>query len=179
VSWHDEGPVATAIMGLTPAQRLELWTQHQAAFGMFNSGDKATIGRMCVGRDGRAATDAAADVRMELATDGLGTDEDGVLAGVATAGNRRDELARIEATLRSGRGPEGRPLTEAQRQALERRGAEIGDVNTLLTPRTGLPAGSPRTASSARSRTTWTRAPSTPRSPRHTPVRSPAPSRGC
>ena len=51
--WDDEGPVATAIMGLTPAQRRELWTQHQTAFGMFNDDDKATIGRMCAGGDGR------------------------------------------------------------------------------------------------------------------------------
>lgn len=133
--WDDEGPVASAIMNLRPSERLELWTRHQSAFAMFNEHDKAQIGRMCQRSDGTAATDAdAVGVRMELATDGLGTDEDGVLAAVAAAGSRRDELARIDETLRSGRGPSGRPLTESQRQALERRRTEIGDIDGLLTP---------------------------------------------
>ncbi|MFN7897273.1 MAG: DUF4157 domain-containing protein [Cyanobacteriota bacterium] len=133
--FDDEGAAATAIMNLRPNDRLALWQQHQSAFAMFDDHDRAQIGRMCQAADGTAATDtAAARVRMELATDGPGTDEEGVLAAVATAGNRRDELARIAETLRSGRGPNGVPLTERERLSLERRRAEIGDINGLLTP---------------------------------------------
>lgn len=136
--WDDEGPAASAILGLTPAQRLELWTRHQDAFGMFNERDRAQIGRMCQGPGGAPATDAdAARVRMELATDGLGTDEDGVRTAIATAGNRRDELERIRTALASGRGDGGQPLTEAQRRVLERRLDELGDVGALLTPTAG------------------------------------------
>lgn len=137
--WDDEGPVATAIMGLSPAQRLELWKDHNAAFSMFNAADKATIGRMCAGSDGKTATNdaTAASVRMELATDGLGTDEDGALAAVAFAGSRRDEQARNQAALDSRRGADGKPLTDAQRRELDQRQAEIGNVNGLLTPRAG------------------------------------------
>lgn len=133
--FDDEGPVATAILNLQPDDRLALWQQHQSAFGMFDDHDKAQIGRMCQAADGSAVTDtAAARVRMELATDGPGTDEEGVLAAVATAGNRRDELARIVQTMHSGRGPNGLPLTERERLSLERRRAEIGDIKGLLTP---------------------------------------------
>jgi hypothetical protein len=133
--FDDEGAAATAIMNLRPNDRLTLWQQHQSAFAMFDDHDRAQIGRMCQAADGTAASDtAAARVRMELATDGPGTDEEGVLAAVATAGNRRDELARIVETLRSGRGPNGVPLTERERLSLERRRAEIGDINALLTP---------------------------------------------
>jgi len=133
--FDDEGPVATAILNLRPDDRLALWQQHQSAFGMFDDHDKAQIGRMCQAADGSAVTDtAAARVRMELATDGPGTDEEGVLAAVATAGNRRDELARIVQTMHSGRGPNGLPLTERERLSLERRRAEIGDIKGLLTP---------------------------------------------
>jgi len=133
--FDDEGAAATAIMNLRPNDRLALWQQHQSAFAMFDDHDKAQIGRMCLAADGTAASDtAAARVRMELATDGPGTDEEGVLAAVATAGNRRDELARIVETLRSGRGPNGVPLTKRERLSLERRRAEIGDIKALLTP---------------------------------------------
>jgi len=133
--FDDEGVAATAIMNLRPNDRLTLWQQHQSAFAMFDDHDRAQIGRMCQAADGTAASEtAAARVRMELATDGPGTDEEGVLAAVATAGNRRNELARIVETLRSGRGPNGVPLTEGERLSLERRRAEIGDINGLLTP---------------------------------------------
>jgi hypothetical protein len=133
--WDDEGPAATAIMRLSPAQREALWTQHQDAFGMFSDGDRAKIRRMCVHDDGTAATDAdALSARMELATDGAGTDEDGVLAAVGAAGNRRDELARINASLASGTGADGAPLSPAARHALEQRRSEIGDIDGLLAP---------------------------------------------
>lgn len=139
--WDDEGPVATAVMGLTPTQRVQLWTDHQALVrAMFSWDDSEQIRRMCVTDDGEMATDTdAARVRMQLATDGAGTDEEGVVAAVASAGNSRDELARINATLGGDppRGADGEVLTAAQIAALQRRRTEFGDPSTLLTPQTG------------------------------------------
>ena len=123
--FDDEGPAATAILGLTSAQRAELWNNHQADFEMFDV-DMDRVRQMCVGDEGEAVTDATAlDHRMRLATDGAGTDEEGVLAAVAVAGSRRDELAEINRALESGVGPNRVPLTETQRAVLSER-REIG-----------------------------------------------------
>lgn len=137
--WDDEGPVATAILGLSTANRRALWENHEsdirAMFGsIWSDHDIDQVRRMCMGD----ATEAA-EVRMELATDGAGTDEEGVLAAVAAAGNIRDELATINAQLAGDppRGRDGEPLTEAQIAALRRRQAEIGDPSRILTPETG------------------------------------------
>lgn len=93
---------------------------------------------MCVNDRGEATTDAAAArVRMELATDGPGTDEDGVRAALGNATSRRDEQARIREALRTGRDEHGLPLTPARRAELERRRDEIGDVDSLLTATPG------------------------------------------
>lgn len=132
--WDDEGPVANAILSLTPADRARLWNDNPDAFGMFNDEDKAKIGRMCVARGDVPATEAdALQARMELATDGWGTDEEGVQAAVGVAGSRRDELARIDAALQTGTTADGNELTPLQRTALERRKVELGDIDGLLT----------------------------------------------
>jgi hypothetical protein len=136
--WDDEGPAATAILSLTPSQRAALWNEHPDVFGMFNETDKARIQRMCIGTDGAPATDAEAlEARMELATEGAGTDEDGVIAAIGMAGSRRDERARIDAALASGRAADGTPLSPTAREALQRRRDEIGDVEGLLTATPG------------------------------------------
>ncbi len=136
--WDDEGPAATAILSLTPAQRAELWNEHPDAFGMFNGTDINLIEQMCVGADGEAVTDAQAlAARMELATEGAGTDEEGVIAAIGIAGSRRDERARIAEALKSGCAADGTPLSPAACEALQRRYDEIGKVEGLLTARPG------------------------------------------
>ena len=137
--WDDEGPVATAVMNLTPRQRVQLWNDYEhLVTAMFSWNDREQIRRMCITDTGEMATDTdAARVRMELATDGAGTDEDGVLAAVAVAGSRRDEAARIDEALASGTAPDGTPLTEDQRATLERRFDEIGDIDGLLSASEG------------------------------------------
>lgn len=140
--WDDEGPVATAILSLSPAERAHLWNDYPNSFGMFNEADLDRIHRMCitVGDDGvaRMTTDAEAlTARMELATEGVATDEEGVLAAIAVAGNRRDELAQIEQAIDTGSAQDGLPLTPDQRAVLGRRRNEIGNVVGLLTPITG------------------------------------------
>lgn len=136
--FDDEGPAATAVMRLTPAQRAQLWREHPDAFAMFSDHDREQLRRMCVNERGEATTDAAAArVRMELATDGPGTDEDGVRAALGSATSRRDEQARIREALRTGRDEHGLPLTPARRAELERRRDEIGDVDSLLTATPG------------------------------------------
>lgn len=135
--WDDEGPVATAILGLTRSERVRLWIEHdRLVTAMFSWDDREQIRRMCVTDTGDAASDTdALKVRMELATEGLGTDEAGVTAAIATAGSRRDERARIVQVLASGTAPDGSALTDRQRADLELRRDEIGDVEgTLLTP---------------------------------------------
>lgn len=136
--FDDEGPAATAVMRLTPAQRAQLWREHSEAFAMFSEHDREQLRRMCVNERGEATTDtAAARVRMELATDGPGTDEEGVLAALGSATSRRDERARIVEALRTGRDERGVPLTPARRAELERRRDEIGEVDSLLTATPG------------------------------------------
>ncbi|HUQ03195.1 MAG TPA: DUF4157 domain-containing protein [Kofleriaceae bacterium] len=139
--FDDEGPGATAIMNLTSTQRADLWNNHRDAFAMFSGdpddteSDLGRIRRMCVGADGESAVtdDRAIEARMELATVGSGTDEEGALAAVGAAGSRRDELAEIDEAIRSGQGANGAPLTATQIEELEQRRDEIGDVGRLLT----------------------------------------------
>jgi hypothetical protein len=136
--WDDEGPAATAILSLTPAQRATLWKENPNAFGMFNEADRARIKQMCVGANNQPVTDAAAlEARMALATEGLGTDEEGVMAAIGMAGSRRDERARIATVLKSKRAADGTPLSQTVSEALQRRLREIGDVESLLTVKTG------------------------------------------
>jgi len=137
--YDNEGPVATAILTLSPAQRVQMWRDYEHLItSMFSAGDKQQIRAMCITDDGEMATDAdALRVRMELATDGLGTDEEGVTAAVATAGSRRDERARIAHALESGVDLDGTPLTTERRRVLETRRDRIGDVQgELLTAET-------------------------------------------
>ncbi|ACY13359.1 hypothetical protein Hoch_0733 [Haliangium ochraceum DSM 14365] len=136
--WDDEGPATTAILSLSPAQRATLWNEHPDAFGMFSKADKARIQRMCIGKDGAPATDAQAlEARMELATEGAGTDEEGVIAAIGVAGSRRDAQARIDAELAAGIDANGVPLNPAKREELLNRLDEIGDIEGLLTATPG------------------------------------------
>jgi hypothetical protein len=124
----DEYGVSNALLDLTPAQRLTLWTEQQALFAMFSTADRAMVERMCT-----AATDAdALRARMALATDGAGTDEEGVAGALAAAGQRHTQAAALDRLLDSGAWPDGRPLTGAERATLEQRRAEIGDIAGLL-----------------------------------------------
>ena len=135
--WDDEGPVASAILSLAPAERVQLWGLHEDLItSMFSSSDSEQIRRMCITDSGETASDTdALRVRMELATEGAGTDESGVAAAIAIAGSRRNERARIVQALESGLAADGTPLTETQRSDLERRRDEIGDVEgELLSP---------------------------------------------
>jgi hypothetical protein len=135
--FDDEGPVATALLAMTPKERFELWNDHQPLFAMFSTGDKDKIRRMCESGPNQPASQAdAIAARMELATEGLGTDEDGALAAVAAAGHARDELARVNTALATGTRPDGKPLSEMDISLLQRRRAELGGANALLEPTT-------------------------------------------
>ena len=142
--WDDEGPVATALLDLTPMQRVQLWRERQPlVVAMFSVADAQQIRRMCITDSGEMATETdALRVRMELATDGLGTDEEGVTAAVATAGTRRDERARLAHAVETGTNPDGTSPTEDEIHEAEARIAAIGDVEgELLTAREGAHSG--------------------------------------
>jgi hypothetical protein len=133
----DEGAVYSALLDLTAAERRALWDEREQRLSFLSESEQALIRRMCVGEDGGAATDATAlDVRMEIATKGLGTDDDAVSLVVGRVGSLAEEETRLRATLDAGVTPEGEALSAEQRTAIESRLSEIGGVHeTLLTSR--------------------------------------------
>jgi hypothetical protein len=133
----DEDAVYTALLDLGPAERRALWDEREQHLSFLSESELALIRRMCVGENGAAATDAAAlDVRMEIATEGLGTDDEAVSQVVGRVASLAEEETRLRATLDAGVTPEGEALSAEQRSVLEARLAEIGGVHeTLLTSR--------------------------------------------
>jgi hypothetical protein len=135
----DEDAVYSALLDLSAAERRALWDEREQRLAFLGESELALIRRMCVGEDGGAATDAAAlDVRMEIATDGLGTDDDAVSLVVGRTASLAEEEARLRATLDAGVTPEGEALSAEQRAAVETRLSEIGGVHeNLLTGQRG------------------------------------------
>ncbi|WP_428262993.1 eCIS core domain-containing protein [Haliangium sp.] len=131
----DEGAVYSALLDLGASERRVLWDERDQHLSFLSERELAQVQRMCVGAHGGAATDAAAlNVRMELATEGLGTDDDAVRLVVGRVASLAEEETRIRATLDAGTTSEGQALSAEQRAALEARLSEIGGVqNTLLT----------------------------------------------
>ena len=136
----DEDAVYSALLDLGPAERRALWDEREQHLSFLSESELALFRRMCVGEDGGAATDAAAlDMRMEIATEGLGTDDEAVSLVVGRVASLAEEETRLRATLDAGVTPEGEALSAEQRAALEARLSEIGGVheNLLTSQRDG------------------------------------------
>jgi hypothetical protein len=133
----DEDAVYTALLALSAAERRALWDEREQRLSFLGESELALIRRMCVGENGGAATDATAlDVRMEIATEGLGTDDDAVGLVVGRTASLAEEETRLRATLDAGVTPEGEALSAQQRAAIDVRLSEIGGVQeNLLTSR--------------------------------------------
>ncbi len=131
----DEDAVYSALLDLTPTERRALWDEREQQLSFLSESELALVRRMCVGEDGGAATDAAAlDVRMEIATEGLGTDDEAVSLVVGRVASVAEEETRIRGTLDAGVTPDGEALSAEQRAALATRLSETGGVHeTLLT----------------------------------------------
>ena len=131
----DEDAVYSALLDLTPTERRALWDGRAQQLSFLSESELALVRRMCVGEDGGAATDAAAlDVRMEIATEGLGTDDEAVSLVVGRVASVAEEETRLRATLDAGVTPEGEALSAEQRAAFATRLSETGGVHeTLLT----------------------------------------------
>ncbi|HSO01667.1 MAG TPA: helix-turn-helix transcriptional regulator, partial [Gaiellaceae bacterium] len=134
----DEDAVYSALLDLTPAERRALWDERAQELSFLGEDELSLVRRMCVGDDGGGATEAAAlDARMQIATDGLGTDDEAVSLVVGRVASLAEQETRLRAALDAGVTPEGEALTAEQRVALEVRVAELGGVheNLLASPR--------------------------------------------
>ena len=129
----DEDAVYSALLDLGPAERRALWDEREQRLSFLSESELALIRGMCVGEDGGAATDAAAlDVRMESATEGLGTDDEAVSLVVGRVASLAEEETRLRATLDAGVTPEGEALSTEQRAILDARLSDIGSVHETL-----------------------------------------------
>jgi hypothetical protein len=128
--WDGESSTADAILRLTPGQRAKVWVEHEGALAaMLGSEDLARVKRMCVDEKGEPVSEAAAlTARMELATDGPGTQGPGdqaVLDTAVRAGELAREQALLEAALAAGADQEGRPLQQDDRRRIDARLLEL------------------------------------------------------
>ncbi|WP_428267025.1 hypothetical protein, partial [Haliangium sp.] len=129
----DEDAVYSALLDLGADERRALWDQREQRLSFLGADELALVERMCVDADGAAATDATAlDVRMEIATAGLGTDDDAVALVVGRAASLAEEETRLRAALDTGVTSQGESLSIEQRAAMEARLAEIGGVHETL-----------------------------------------------
>ncbi|MCG8422696.1 MAG: DUF4157 domain-containing protein, partial [Proteobacteria bacterium] len=129
----DESSVYNAVLDLSPGQRRELWQNRGSLLSFLNDAEQTSLRRMCIGDQGQVITEAQAlDVRMELATTGLGTDDEGVAKAVERAGALAREEDQIAHTLETGQAPDGRELTAQQRAELLARQQELGGVRETL-----------------------------------------------
>jgi hypothetical protein len=130
----DESLVYSGILDLSPAERRALWNERASLLSYMGADELAQVRRMCVGDDGAAVSDASAlGVRMEVATDGAGTDDEAVALVVGRVSSLRDEQQRIQATLDTGVTASGAPLDAAERARLEARLRDIGGVSELTS----------------------------------------------
>ncbi|MCG8423531.1 MAG: hypothetical protein MJE77_36995, partial [Proteobacteria bacterium] len=129
----DESSVYNAVLDLSPSQRRELWQNRGSLLSFLSDAEQTSLRRMCIGDQGQVVDEAQAlDVRMELATSGLGTDDEGVAKAVERAGTLVREEDQIAHTLETGQAPDGRELTAQQRAELLARQQELGGVRETL-----------------------------------------------
>ncbi len=133
----DESAVYNTILDLTPADRQRLWQEQQSLLSSFlNRSELESVRILCLGSEA-----AALEERMELATDGLGTDNEAVALVAGKAQSAGQEAAalqqqlqqinqQIDAAFQQGTVPQG--LIDQQRE-IRTRLNELGAVETLLS----------------------------------------------
>ena len=133
--WDEENGVHSAILSLGPAERLLVWQTYESDLsGLLSGGDLARVQTMCVGEDGGVANEAdALQARMELATIGMGTDDDGLQQAMGLAGAYGQEAQQIRGVLASGRDLDGTELSSERRTVLEQRLAQLEGVASLVS----------------------------------------------
>ncbi len=123
----DEDAVYNVILELTPADRARVWNENPGIFDYMSESEKASVRTLCLGTEAEALAE-----RMDLATDGWGTDDDAVAMLTQRAGDAATEERQLQAVLSTGMMPDGTPLTESQRTAIGARLAELGGIATNL-----------------------------------------------
>ncbi|PID38517.1 MAG: hypothetical protein CSB49_05190, partial [Proteobacteria bacterium] len=133
--WDDENGVYNALISLSPDQRFVVWERaHGDLAGLLSHDDLRKVRAMCVSDDGNqaATVDTALMMRMDLATTGMGTDEEGAHLTATLAGQHRMRAQQIDARLYEGVNTTGQPLTDEARAALLAEKAAMGDMDALF-----------------------------------------------
>ncbi len=123
----DEDAVYNVILDLTPADRQRIWNDNPGLFDFMSESEKASVRTLCLGTEAQALAE-----RMDLATSGLGTDDDAVAMLAQRAGDAATEERTIQAALTAGVMPDGTPLSFDQRMQLQSRLNELGGITTHL-----------------------------------------------
>jgi hypothetical protein len=125
----DESGSYNALLDLTPEQRRRLWQEHEELFSFMSEDEKESARKMCLGTEAEALKE-----RMNVATSGLGTDNDAVKLVVEKTQSAAQQEQAIAQAIASGKTPDGKPLTPEQLAQLQSHHKELGGIQqNLLT----------------------------------------------
>ncbi|MFT5585297.1 MAG: hypothetical protein ACI9VR_002885 [Cognaticolwellia sp.] len=132
--WDTEGPVYSALLNATPEQRLLVWNTHQAGLSaLLNAEELLKVQSMCMGSDGGVAGETQAlESRMALATDHLGTDDEGVQDAVGRLSELQREYAQLMRAMELHNARDGGTLSGEQVRAAQTRLLELEGLTSLL-----------------------------------------------
>ncbi len=123
----DEQAVYSVLLDLNVGDRRRIWNENPGLFDFMNHSERSSVRRMCLGSEADALEE-----RMKLATEGWGTEDEEVAETIEHAQRSANEERTIQALLRTNVGPNGQPLSEEDRAALEQRLSELGGIQSNL-----------------------------------------------
>ncbi|WP_346292970.1 hypothetical protein [Sphaerothrix gracilis] len=131
----DEDATYNVLLDLTPEQRRRLWRSHDpqitgsTLFGFMSASERASVRVMCLGSEATALQE-----RLDIATTGLGTDDDAVKLVVEKTKNAAQQEQAITQMLKTGKNAKGEPLTPKQLAELQAQQNALGGIQqNLLT----------------------------------------------
>lgn len=123
----DEQAVYSVLLDLSVGDRRRIWNENDGLFDFMSFSERMSVRRMCLGSEADALEE-----RMELATEGWGTEDEEVAETIEHAQRSANEERTIQALLAAGTRQDGQPLTPEDRAALEDRLAELGGIQSQL-----------------------------------------------
>ncbi|MFE4106461.1 hypothetical protein [Almyronema epifaneia] len=131
----DEDATYNVLLDLTPAQRKQLWLNHDpqttgsTLFGFMSASERASVKVMCLGSEAIALKE-----RLDVATTGLGTDDEAVKLVVEKTKSAAQQEQAIAQMLKTGKDSQGQPLTPEQLAKLQAQQNSLGGIQqNLLT----------------------------------------------
>ncbi|MEM0978865.1 MAG: DUF4157 domain-containing protein [Cyanobacteria bacterium P01_H01_bin.58] len=136
----DEDATYSVLLDLTVEQRRTLWTENDpdntdsTLFSFMSHGERASVRVMCLGSEATALQE-----RMDIATTGLGTDDDAVKLVVEKTKTAAQQEQAVAQMLKTGKASDGKPLTVEQLAKLQAQYNALGGIqkNLLTAERDG------------------------------------------